>query len=261
MTPNKENMKIVAVFPELQPRLEFFDSTHRFVGQCVSEEARTHEIIDDPELKSLLDLFPIRDQNSGLSEPADDDPRLIYMSLGTLFHHYVYVFEMFIKSFNNYNRTSGRKFKSSQFRLVMSVGDKSLGTINRKIANGELVVPKNILIRERVPQLEILKRAHLFVTHSGMNSTSETIKYAVPIVSVPIEGDQHINAKRMCDELQLGVRLEAQKLNEDVIVDAIESVLGDGKYAKNIREMSKVSAKYNGRVDGAKHILDYLNSN
>ena len=34
----------------------------------------------------------------------------------------------------------------------------------------------------KVPQLEILEKNDLFITHCGMNSTNEAIKYAVPII-------------------------------------------------------------------------------
>ncbi|RNA36436.1 glycosyl transferase [Brachionus plicatilis] len=127
-----------------------------------------------------------------------------------------------------------------------------------RISSGELDLPKNILIREKVPQLKVLKRAHLFITHSGMNSISETIKYAVPIISIPLEGDQQINGIRSCDELHLGIRLEALKTSAEVFIDTIEKVLGDEKYANNINEMSHISAKYNGRVEATKLIMSYL---
>lgn len=54
--------KIVAVFPELHPRLDDYDQSHHFVGQCASEEARQHELKDDKELVALLDLFPVKEK-------------------------------------------------------------------------------------------------------------------------------------------------------------------------------------------------------
>ncbi|CAF0803221.1 unnamed protein product [Brachionus calyciflorus] len=257
MAPVKEHMKIVAVFPELHPRVNNYDSKHNFVGQCVSEQVRNQDFNNDEQLKSMLDLFPIKDQ----SKQSTSGLKLIYMSLGTIFHSNTFIFDNFIEAIRNYDERPGQKFKSNQFRAILSVGDKSMEAFDKRISSGQLILPSNIIIREKVPQLEILKRAHLFITHSGMNSISETIKYAVPIISIPLEGDQNMNGIRSCDELQLGIRLEALKTSEDVFCDTIEKVLGDEKYANNINEMSDISAKYNGRVEATKLIMNYLNQN
>lgn len=255
MAPVKEHMKIVAVFPELHPRVNNYDNKHNFVGQCVSEEIRNQNFENDHQLKSMLDLFPIRDE----SNVSKNGLKLIYMSLGTVFHSNTFIFDHFIEAIRNYDKKPGQKFKSSQFRAILSVGDKSMESFEKRISTNQLNLPENILIREKVPQLEILKRAHLFITHSGMNSISETIKYAVPIISIPLEGDQQINGIRSCDELQLGIRLEALKTTSDMFCDTIERVLADEKYAKNIKRMSDISAKYNGRVEATKLIMNYLN--
>nr|QNH67985.1 UDP-glucuronosyltransferase-like protein 3 [Brachionus koreanus] len=255
MAPVKEHMKIVAVFPELHPRVNSYDNKHNFVGQCVSEEIRNQDFQSDDQLKSILDLFPIRDQTN----QSNNDLKLIYMSLGTIFHSNSFIFDHFIEAIRSFDKNPGHKFKSSQLHAILSVGDKSMKAFEKRISTGQLSLPQNILIREKVPQLEILKRAHLFITHSGMNSISETIKYAVPIISIPLEGDQQINGIRSCDELELGIRLEALKISSDVFCDAIERVLTDEKYTKNIKQMSNTSAKYNGRVEATKLIMDYLN--
>ena len=256
----ERNTKIIAVFPELHPKVNQYDNKHKFVGQCISEEVRKYDLNEDPGLKSILDLFPIK-ENKAQSIQQDDELKLIYVSLGTIFHGNTFIFEKIIEAFRTYNNKPSLKMKSTQFRVVISTGGKSLETLNKKISEGKLIIPDSILLRAQVPQLELLKRADLFVTHSGMNSTSETIMYAVPIVSIPIEGDQHFNGKRMCDELKLGVRLDARKLSEDSIIEAIDEVLSDDKYAKNIKEISAVSSKYNGAVEGAKIIADFLNRN
>lgn len=254
----ERNLKIIAVFPELHPKSNEYDSKHKFVGQCASEEVRKYDLNEDPGLKSVLDLFPIK-ENKVQSTQQDEELKLIYVSLGSVFHCNSSIFEKIIDAIRTYNVNPNRKMSSSQFRVVISTGEKSLETLNKKVSEGKLIMPDNILLRAEVPQLEILKRAHLFISHCGMNSTSETITYAVPIVSIPLEADQHLNGKRICDDLKLGVRLDALKLTVDIIADAIDEVLSDEKYTKNVQEMSAISAKYNGAVEGAKIITDFLN--
>ena len=55
-------------------------------------------------------------------------------------------------------------------------------------------VPGNFLLQETVPQLELLPRCDAFVTHGGANSMHEALSFSVPLVVVPMFGDQPGNA-------------------------------------------------------------------
>ena len=254
MMGKTEYTKLVAVFPELHPLVEQYDDSYKFIGTCASEEARPFDWNSDPQMKSFLDAFLPKDETKRENETT----KLILISLGTVFH-IPSIFEVLIRSLIEFDRKPSRQLKLSQLKVIMSVGEKGLKALTEKIDKGELKVPENILLRPKVPQLEVLKRADLFVTHCGMNSTSETIKYGVPIIGIPLDADQPIIARRVCDELSLGVRLDAHNLNVNVIGDAIEKVLTGEKYARKMSELSRTSAKYNGVADGTKIIMKMLN--
>jgi MGT family glycosyltransferase len=241
-----DTLNIVGVNPELQPYREEFNDTFKFVGSCISEETRSVDIIEDLELKELLGQFDKKPSNF----------KLIFMSLGSSFNANYIVYEKAIEAFQKFDESS-RCFKSSQFKTIISLGE-SLNKLNEKISNGELTLPKNILLRAKVPQLEVLKRADLFITHCGMNSTLETIKYSVPIIGLPFDGDQPANAKRICDELSFGVRLETLEFTPNQLADSIDQVMSDAKFKDNIERMSKISENYNGAVKGAEILTDYL---
>ncbi|MEV8093593.1 glycosyltransferase [Kitasatospora sp. NPDC085879] len=56
--------------------------------------------------------------------------------------------------------------------------------------------PDNFVVRAFLPQLELLEsHADVFITHHGMNSTTESILAGVPMVSLPGAGDQITNAE------------------------------------------------------------------
>lgn len=92
-----------------------------------------------------------------------------------------------------------------------------------------------------------------------MNSMNEAIKYAVPIVGIPIEGDQPVVAWRACQQLELGIRVDPSELTVEKAMDAIDRVLSEPKYANNIKDLSRVSEKYQGQLEGAKMIMEYIN--
>ena len=246
----RQYTQIVAVFPELQPRVEEFGDNFKFIGQCVAEDVRNNELEKDQDMNSILLKFD--------SNKETDKSKLILVSIGTVFNYNTFVFEEIIKAVREYDKSPGRRLNSSTFLVIISVGEASLKTLNEKKSSGELDIPENVILRPKVPQLEILKRADLFITHCGMNSTTETIKYGVPIIGIPIQGDQPLVARRVCDELFAGVRLYLSNFKSDEIADAIDKVLTDEKYAKNMKDLSLASAKYNGISEGTKIVLDIL---
>ena len=55
--------------------------------------------------------------------------------------------------------------------------------------------PPNFVVKSHVPQLDILQQAVLFITHTGMNGLHEGLYYGVPMVFVPQQMEQLINAR------------------------------------------------------------------
>lgn len=65
-----------------------------------------------------------------------------------------------------------------------------------------------------------------FISHSGMLSTSEAMHYGVPIVSVPLFGDQFANAKSAVEN-GLGVTIDIDTLDEKSLTTALDTVNQD----------------------------------
>ena len=117
------------------------------------------------------------------------------------------------------------------------------------IKKGRFEVPDNIILVKSAPQIDILKKASLLITHGGMNSASESMHFGgrlsiknlkfftikpfiflnkkVPMVFIPIYADQPMVAKRIADELGLGIRLETETLTYEKIRNAAHTVLNN----------------------------------
>jgi zeaxanthin glucosyltransferase len=70
-------------------------------------------------------------------------------------------------------------------QLVLSVGDQvDPEQIGR--------VPNNAVIVKRAPQLELLKRASVCITHAGLNTVLESLAQGVPQVAIPVTYDHPV---------------------------------------------------------------------
>ena len=71
----------------------------------------------------------------------------------------------------------------SDIQVVLSVGANvnldDLGTTS-----------SNVIVVRTAPQLELLKRAALCITHAGLNTARESLGQGVPMMAIPIAYDQ-----------------------------------------------------------------------
>jgi zeaxanthin glucosyltransferase len=98
---------------------------------------------------------------------------LIYASLGTLVNGLEYAYRTILEA--------AEQLPESQ--LVLSVGE----SVN---LNELRPVPSDAIIVRTAPQLQLLKRAALCISHAGMNTTLEALAQGVPMVAIPIGYDQ-----------------------------------------------------------------------
>jgi UDP-N-acetylglucosamine:LPS N-acetylglucosamine transferase len=47
-------------------------------------------------------------------------------------------------------------------------------------------IPSNVIIVDKAPQIDLLKRASLCISHAGLNSTLESLAQGVPMVAIPL---------------------------------------------------------------------------
>lgn len=99
----------------------------------------------------------------------------------------------------------------------------------------------NVFISKWMPQIDLLAdpRMSLFITHGGMNSFLEAGRYGVPLLPVPLFGDQPKNAK-IIEELKLGRTVGKFELsdNYEKLKEVFDDVLNNDLYKKTSRKIS-----------------------
>jgi MGT family glycosyltransferase len=117
--------------------------------------------------------------------------------------------------------------------------------------------PANCIVREWVPQVEILRRASAFVTHGGMNSVQEALYYGVPMVLVPQAADQFWISTRTA-ELGAGVTLDSSWLKPGAIRASVTAVLSGGGYAAAAARIAQSLHNAGGHTKAADEIQRLL---
>jgi MGT family glycosyltransferase len=181
--------------------------------------------------------------HDGLGRPASDFPwdkvtgePLIYASMGTVQNGAEHVF-----------RTIAAACSGLGCQLVLSLGDNvSLASI------GPLA--GNCIAVRYAPQLDVLRRAALCITHAGLNTALESLTAGVPMVAVPITNDQPGVAARIV-YTRTGVAIPYRRLNTDRLRRAVRLVLEDSRYRENARRLQAAIQAANG-LERAAQIIE-----
>jgi zeaxanthin glucosyltransferase len=153
---------------------------------------------------------------------------LIYASMGTILNGRADVFRTIIAALA----------KHKGLQLVLSIGDQidpqQLGP-----------APKNAIIVKRAPQLDLLKRASVCVTHAGLNTVLESLAQGVPQVAVPVAFDQPGVAARIAHH-RTGVVTSLDKLTGDHLSTLLHEALNNSAYRNNTHRLQRAIAEANG---------------
>ena len=153
---------------------------------------------------------------------------LIYASMGTMLDGLADVFRTI----------TAATAKHKGFQLVLSVGDQldpeQIGSL-----------PSNTILVKRAPQLELLKRASVCITHAGLNTVLESLAQGVPQVAIPVTVDQPGVAARIAEK-KTGLVVPLKKLTLSHLLLLLDQVFNEPTYRDNARYFQKVIAETNG---------------
>ncbi|XP_036622178.1 UDP-glucuronosyltransferase 1-2-like isoform X4 [Trichosurus vulpecula] len=98
---------------------------------------------------------------------------------------------------------------------------------------------KNTKLVKWLPQNDLLAhpKTRAFITHAGSHGIYEGLCNGVPMVLMPLFGDQMDNAKRM-ESRGAGVTLNVLEMTSDDLSKALKKVINDKSYKENIMRMS-----------------------
>jgi zeaxanthin glucosyltransferase len=172
----------------------------------------------DPEGRRAVD-FPW--------EQISSDRPLIYASMGTLQNGFKRVF-----------RAVAEACAGLGTQLVVSLG----GGLEPE--DLEPMAGNPTLVRY-APQLELVRRSALIVTHGGLNTVLEALSNGVPLVVIPITNDQPGVGARI-QWTGTGEVIPVKQLSKEKLRRAVCAVLRDPCYRRAARRLQACIADANG---------------
>lgn len=102
-------------------------------------------------------------------------------------------------------------------------------------------LPENTKLVKWLPQNDLLAhpKTRVFITHGGTHGLYEAICSGVPMIMVPLFGDQPSNVKRM-ERHGVGVILNLPDLTSQKLLEALETVINDTRYKERMTEISAI---------------------
>ncbi|MFE4544579.1 macrolide family glycosyltransferase [Arthrobacter sp. NPDC056727] len=211
------SLNICFIPREFQPAGDTFDERFHFVGPSLGQRA-----------------------NGEPWQPRRTDRPLLFISLGTTP----------LNDRPDFFRLCLDAFAGTEWQVALAIGDRM--EINEL---GD--IPQNVEVRPFFPQLDVLRHADVFLSHTGMNSTMEALYLGVPIVAFPLQPEQEANARRV-EDLGLGRRLPADGLSAPLIREAVAEVSRDQEIRGNVEAMSQRVRNSGGATAAADAMEQYL---
>ncbi|MDR7009375.1 glycosyltransferase [Paraburkholderia strydomiana] len=204
----------------------------RQAAAVVSQTPREFDLPNIPWPSEFHYAGPFFDEAGREPIPFDweklDGRPLVYASLGTLVNGLDQVYKAILTAVG----------QMPEIQVVLSKG------ANIKLA--ELgPIPTNVIVVDKAPQIEILKRSVMCITHAGLNTTLESLAQGLPMVAIPIAYDQFGVAQRIAYH-GVGEFLEIENLTADLLEELIRQVLANPIYREKAQHFKEIISRRNG---------------
>ncbi|MDQ3761214.1 MAG: glycosyltransferase [Actinomycetota bacterium] len=150
------------------------------------------------------------------------------------------------------NPAVGRRLFATAVQAVASLADRLQVIL---VAPPTLVdpPPDHVLVREFVPQLDLLPFVQVVVSHAGHNTVCETLAHGVPLVVAPIRDDQPVIAEQVV-RAGAGIRVHFGRVGATELRTAVTTVLDGPSYRAAARRVQISFAAAGGAAAAADHL-------
>jgi UDP:flavonoid glycosyltransferase YjiC (YdhE family) len=119
--------------------------------------------------------------------------------------------------------------------------------------------PDNVHIARYIPQSLLFPHCDVVITHAGFSTVSEALAHGLPLVPIPLDADQPLNAER-CAALGVAEVIEYDRRTPGAIRRAVRMLLDDPSYRRNAEQIRDEITELPG-PERAAALLEHLAAN
>lgn len=146
---------------------------------------------------------------------------------------------------------AARQQRERLLRLVIEAARTCLPRATWVVAAGDSIasllrqrpLPAHVILVDRIPQVQLLARAALMITHGGSNSVRECLHFGVPMLVFPRWFDQYGIAARVRVH-GLGLVGDGSRTTSPAIARQVTQLLDDPTYAERAVVMRRAAQAY-----------------
>ncbi|XP_044271140.1 UDP-glycosyltransferase UGT5-like isoform X1 [Tribolium madens] len=254
---------IIYVFGELNRNLLFFPAQNKIMKKYFPDAPDLDNILYNaslvllnshistnkavPRVPSMIDiggfhLKPPKKLPQGLQEFLDNAKEgVVYFSMGSALQSVNLPIEK----------------REALLKVFSRLKEKVLWKWEDDVLPGQ---PSNVKLEKWLPQQDILAHPNIkaFITHGGLLSLIESVYHGVPILAIPVFGDQVTNAMEATWN-GCGRYILYSELNEKKLEESLKDILGNSKYRENMQRRSKIMHdRQNKPIDDADYWIQYV---
>ena len=218
---NYSGFTIVWSIPQIFPETAHAAIVHHFGASVPDEGDNSTSKNEDIELYSTLEHIRGVGSKSGSPQAV-----VVFTSMGSVIGT-----EPVVPSPVGYFRTLFDALKPENVYQLQTADGLVPCTVHVVLIVGPLcdfdelssAAPSNFILRKWVDQKRLLPLVDIFVTHCGMNSFTESLFAACPLIGTPVFGDQTGNAAK-AQELSCGIAIPPTSVySRDTCFDHLSS--------------------------------------
>lgn len=120
--------------------------------------------------------------------------------------------------------------------------------------------PNNFIVQKKLPQIELLQKVDVVISHGGFNTINESLINELPILVIPIAYDQFYNAS-LIEKSGCGIRLRYKRMKDSEIENAIYELLNNTIYKKAAKYIKQTFMNAGGNHKAVELLENLVNSN
>jgi MGT family glycosyltransferase len=138
-------------------------------------------------------------------------------------------------------------FKNSDCLVVVTTGGSQTAALKARYPQ------ENFIIEDFIPFDDVMPYADVYVSNGGYGGVLLSVQNQLPMVVAGMhEGKNEINAR--VGFFKLGINLRTEKPSVLQIRKAVEEILANGVYSKNVNRLSEEFTRYNAGEICEKHV-------